>query len=42
MQVHPKRLQLRVEGATVLEGSLVDCGEITVDGESFQHLSGCA
>ncbi|MEW5301586.1 MAG: hypothetical protein WDW36_004437 [Sanguina aurantia] len=31
LEVHPKRLQLRVEGATVLEGSLVDCGEIVVD-----------
>lgn len=33
VQVHPKRLQLRVGGETVLEGSLVDCGEIIVDGE---------
>lgn len=31
-EVHPKRLSLKLEGKALLEGSLVDAGEIKADG----------
>ena len=33
LEVHPKRLSLRVGGQPLLEGSLVDAGEANVDSE---------
>jgi hypothetical protein len=33
LEVHPKRLRLAVRGEPVLVGSLVDAGEVRVDGE---------
>jgi hypothetical protein len=36
-EVHPKRLKLQVQGKPVLEGSLVDAGEVDHDGEQHQQ-----